>query len=275
MFFKRDTEVYFHNKIKAKQIIKNPYTSSPYNYPKPQVIPRKLFQMWHSKELPPKMQENVESLKKKNPELEYFLYDDKECANFIKTHFSENVLKAYNKLLPAAYKADLWRYCVMYIHGGVYLDIKYKCVDGFKFVDIMDREHFVLDTDPGNWKPGTYGIYNAFIIAKPGNPSFLKYIQSIVHHTQINYYGYNPLYPTGPGLLGELYFGNILDNISDNIRKLDDFDLVHDNINKTAFVIYKNQIILQEYPEYRMEQKAKQNHKHYGELWKERAIYSF
>jgi hypothetical protein len=158
----------------------------------------------------------------------------------------------------------------MYIHGGVYIDIKYKCVDGFKFIDIMNREHFVLDTNQGYWKPGTHGIYNALIISKPGNPLLLDAIQHIVHNTHTNYYGFSALYPTGPGLLGELYFGNIIENMS----KIDDFDLAHANINKIAFIIYKNQIILQEYPEYRMEQRAKQKHKHYGELWKQRTIYT-
>jgi mannosyltransferase OCH1-like enzyme len=266
-------EKHLHNKIKVKQIIKHPY-KSPTGQPKPSVVPMKLFQTWYTKELPPKMQENVQNIKKQTPALEYFLYDDNDCVTFIKKHFSEDVVHAYNALLPGAYKADLWRYCVMYILGGVYLDIKYQCVDGFKFIDIMDREHFVIDTifdmNPSHWKPGTHGIYNALIIAKPGNPLLLDAIQYIVRNTQINYYGFSALYPTGPGLLGELYFGNIYHNTS----MIDNFDLAHANINKIAFIIYKNQIILQEYPEYRMEQRAKQKHKHYGELWKQGTIYT-
>jgi hypothetical protein len=157
----------------------------------------------------------------------------------------------------------------MYIHGGVYLDIKYQCVDGFKFVDIMDREHFVLER-PYFWKPGTYGIYNALIIAKPGNPLLLDAIVNIVRNTQINFYGFNPLYPTGPGLLGELYFGNIDDNIS----MIDKFDLVFNMIGGEDVIIYKNQIILQSYPEYRREQRKTQQNKHYTQLWHQRSIYN-
>jgi hypothetical protein len=104
----------------------------------------------------------------------------------------------------------------------------------------MDREHFVLER-PYYWKPGTYGIYNALIIAKPGNPLLFECIQNIVRNTQTNYYGYNPLYPTGPGLLGELYFGNINDNVS----MIDNFDIVFNMINGADVIIYKNQIILQ------------------------------
>jgi mannosyltransferase OCH1-like enzyme len=260
------SEVYIENQIKSKREVNSIY--KPPSSPKTPVVPMKLFQTWHSKDLPPKMQETVETLKKQNPELEYFLFDENECINFITTHFDEEVVDAYNKLIPAAYKADLWRYCVMYIHGGVYLDIKYQCVDGFKFIDIMDREHFVLDTDSG--KSGIYGIYNALIISKPGNPIFLDCIKNIVRNTQTNYYGFNTSCPTGPVLLGKLYFGNI----EDNMHMFDNMDLAFNRINGTDIVIYKNQIILQSYPEYRKEQRVTQKQKYYVLLWYDRAIYN-
>ena len=268
MVYKNNSQVDISTIIKTKQIVKHKY--KPPSYPKTTIVPKKLFQTWHSKDLPEKMRENIINIQKQNPELEYFLFDDNDCVDFIGTHFDNDVLDAYNKLIPGAYKADLWRYCVMYIDGGVYLDIKYQCVDGFKFIDIMDREHFVLDIWPHQFKPGTHGIYNALIIAKPGNPLLLTAIKRIVHNTQTDYYGFSSLYPTGPGLLGELYFGNI----NNNTKMLDNFNLVHDYINGIGFIIYKNQIILQFYPEYRTEQRANQKHKHYGELWQQRAIYN-
>ena len=268
MIYEKDPELYIHTIIKTKQTINLPY--KPPSSPKTSVVPMKLFQTWHSKELPPKMRETIETIQRNNPELEYFLFDNNDCINFIKAHFSDDVVDAYNRLLPGAYKADLWRYCVMYVHGGVYLDVKYQCIDGFKFIDIMDREHFVLER-PYFWKPGTYGIYNALIIAKPGNSLFMDAIQNIVRNAQIGYYGFNSLYPTGPGLLGELYFGNINDNAS----MLDNFDLVFNMIDGEDVIIYKNKIILQSYPEYRMEQRKTQQNKHYTQLWQQRSIYTY
>jgi mannosyltransferase OCH1-like enzyme len=268
VIYEKDPEMDIYDYVKAKQIVEHKYKSP--GSPKTSVVPMKLFQTWHSKELPPKMQRTIDTIQKNNPELEYFFFDDNDCANFIQTYYEADVVNAYNKLLPGAYKADLWRYCVMYIHGGVYLDVKYQCVDGFKFIDIMDREHFVLDR-PYFWKPGTYGIYNALIIAKPGNQLLLNAIQNIVRNTQTNYYGFNYLYPTGPGLLGELYFGNINDNAS----MFNDFDLVYNYIDMKDIIIYKNQMILQSYPEYRTEQLTKQRHKHYTHLWYQRAIYIY
>ena len=72
------------------------------------------------------MQKAIDNLQTCNPELEYFLFDDNDCIEFIKTHFENDVVDAYYRLIPGAYKADLWRYCVMYIEGGIYIDIKYK-----------------------------------------------------------------------------------------------------------------------------------------------------
>jgi hypothetical protein len=133
----------------------------------------------------------------------------------------------------------------------------------------MDREHFVLER-PYFWKPDTHGIYNALIISKPGNPILLTAIKNIVHNTQTDYYGFNRLYPTGPGLLGELYLGRI----NENIKMFDNFEMVYNTFSAQDVIIYKNQIILQSYPEYRIEQHAKQKHKHYTHLWNERAIYN-
>ena len=40
------------------------------------VVPLKIFTTWHTKHLPPKIQENWDALKSENPEFEHYLYDD-------------------------------------------------------------------------------------------------------------------------------------------------------------------------------------------------------
>ena len=54
------------------------------------------------------------------------------CREFIKNNFDLDILNAYDILKPGAFKADLWRCCILYIYGGIYLDIKYGCFAGFK-----------------------------------------------------------------------------------------------------------------------------------------------
>ena len=46
----------------------------------------------------------------------------------MKKHFSEKIYKAYCRLPTAIMKSELWRYCVIYIHGGIYTDSDAECI---------------------------------------------------------------------------------------------------------------------------------------------------
>jgi hypothetical protein len=58
-----------------------------------------------------------------NPHYSFSYYDDARCEALIREHFHASVLIAFQSLRQGAAKADLWRYCCLYIHGGVYLDL--------------------------------------------------------------------------------------------------------------------------------------------------------
>jgi len=77
------------------------------------------------KNLPPIMAKVVDEIKNTNPEFTNVLYDIVDCREFIKTYF-DNALPAFDKLKPISYKSDLWRLCVLYKYGGVYLDVKFN-----------------------------------------------------------------------------------------------------------------------------------------------------
>lgn len=223
-------------------------------------IPLNLYTCWHTKELPPLMKQNYEQLKIDNPEFNHFLYDENECRDFIKNNFDNRVLNAYNLLIPCSYKSDLWRFCILYVNGGIYLDIKYKCVNGFKFISLTENEYFTRDI-------GEKCVYTALIVTMPKNEILLKCINQIVINVQNKYYGPDALYPTGPGLLGSFF--------TDNEKKqLELFhDLISDNISSKFFIVYKDTLILHFYSGYREEQAKYQKNKHYLTLWKEKKIY--
>ena len=90
----------------------------------PEIIPRTVFQTFHTKQLPIEISRIRDNLIKNNPGFSYRLSDDNDCRQFIKDNFDDEVLWAFDILRPGAYKADLWRYCVMFKIGGIYLDIK-------------------------------------------------------------------------------------------------------------------------------------------------------
>jgi len=221
-------------------------------------IPANLFQTWKSKILPPYMNACVSRLKRQNHEFKHYLFDDDDCRDFIAEHFDEKVLYSFDALLPGAYKADLWRYCVLYIRGGIYLDIKYECYHNFKLNTLLDKPHYVLDRKEYA-APGSVLVYNGFIVSPAKNPVLKMCIEQIVQNVANREFGYNPLYPTGPGLLGQV------------LGKDKDIDLTYSS--DTKYILLDRKKILKIYPEYRDEQNKLQPGNHYHFLWKQGLIY--
>ena len=203
------------------------------------------------------MKANVELLKKQNPEFKHYLYDDKMCREFIAEHFDKDVLWSFDKLKPGAYKSDLWRYCILYIHGGIYLDIKFYCANNFKLIELTDKEYYVLDIPWNN----TPGIYQAFLSCLPKNKILYKCIQEIVDNCINNRYNYSALDVTGPTIMASFF----------NFNELLNFKL-HNNGNTISM---NNKIILSAYNNYRDEQSKTQNVEHYSILWHNRNIYNY
>jgi mannosyltransferase OCH1-like enzyme len=246
-----------------KEVLLIKLYKQPYTFFKPEynsIIPLKIFQTWYTKDLPPKMRERVELLKSQNPKFDHFLFDDNDCANFIKNNFDEDVLFAYDNLIPGAYKADLWRLCVLYVYGGIYMDIKLSCVNGFKLIELTESNHFIKD------RPLPLSIFNSMMICQKGHPFLLMSINKIVNNVKTKYYGLTPLDPTGPVMLGNLILNNKL---------LLNIDMFH--YTKGGYIVYKNRFIIStEYPEYNNERKSTYNSintKRYDALWFERNIY--
>lgn len=157
------------------------------------MIPRRIWQTWHTK-LSPKMEAVVNTLKSQHPEFTHALYDISDCRAFLRENFDSHVLEAYDTLLPYAYKADLWRLCVLYIHGGIYLDVKFQCVGDFRLSELLDKEYYAKDLVALN-------ISNGIMVCMPKNASLLTAINKIVQNVSIRYYGSSCLDITGPVLL--------------------------------------------------------------------------
>lgn len=226
------------------------------------VIPLNIFQTWHTLDLPINMKNAVNKLKTQNPEFTHYLYDDNMCREFIKTNFENDVLYAYDKLKPGAYKADLWRYCVLYVYGGIYLDIKYTCINNFKFIQLIDREYWVRDR---NVDTGYHGIYQALLICLPNNEILKNSIYKIIDNVKNNFYG-----GTGGKLMvsGPLLMKNFFSQ-----KAILTFELNYNNTG--TYINYNNEHILQEFGNYRKEQSEHNITLHYEKMWKDNNIYNY
>ncbi len=219
-------------------------------------IPLKIFQTWHTKDLPPHMNEISKSFAISNPEFEYFMFDENDCRNYIKMYYGDQVLEAYDTLIPRSYKSDLWRFCVLFREGGIYIDIKFRCYNGVKLINMTDREYFVRDHNPSN-------AYTGFIVCGPGCKALENCIKRIVENVRNRYYGLSSLHPTGPALLAKQFSYNEISNFPLRLGIGD---------GGSQRIIKDDEIILIEYENYRKEQ-SKEILPHYSILWKEKRIY--
>ena len=108
---------------------------------------------------------------------------DKHCILFIKDNFSVELAKLFIDIPIGMYKADLWRLCKLYIHGGVYADIDlvpYVSIDS-----LLNGNSFYSCIGIDN-----KSIFQALIITTPKNPLILCMLMSLIQN--------RPFYKDGP-----------------------------------------------------------------------------
>ena len=84
------------------------------------------------------------------------IYDNDDIRRFLARHFSSNVQKAFSHINPAygACVSDFARYCLVYIRGGAYLDIKSRVNRPLQ--PLFDRgggDALVVTHWPGGYRP--------------------------------------------------------------------------------------------------------------------------
>ena len=111
------------------------------------MIPKIIFQTWKTKEPNGSIDKLRNTWISKNPEFAYEYYDDNDIKTFIETHFDDRVKKCYSRILNGSLKADFFRYCVVYIKGGLYIDIDISCEKPLTSIFNFDDIHLITTTD--------------------------------------------------------------------------------------------------------------------------------
>ena len=85
------------NKIKSRNKKARPQQPPPVyltpSHKESSSIPLKIWQTWHTKELPPSVEECVKNIKDSNPEFEHRILDAAECRAMIENNFSAEILE--------------------------------------------------------------------------------------------------------------------------------------------------------------------------------------
>lgn len=133
-----------------------------------------------------------------NPEYTYHMYNEQDILAYIRDHYP-GILPLYQRIVPAAFKADLFRYLVLYREGGVYMDCKTSTIVPLRTF-IPSHTSFVcfLDILEGC-------IQNSFIACSPGHPILRDMIERCCRNISKEYYGINAFDITGPQMCGRAF----------------------------------------------------------------------
>lgn len=194
------------------KLMQNIYDNNTTNKEK-HVIPKVLYKTGVEKysNLSPQMLELFDKIRKENPEIKIVYFDNDGCRKFILRHFGKNVLQAFDVLLPGSYKADLFRYCVLYINGGIYGDLTqtYK----YPFNRIIDYTKDMCLTRDRVFGHKDFGIQISFMACRPRLDIYKHAIKGVIDNINNNYYGLTSIDPTGPRLF-KLCYNKEKDNIN-------------------------------------------------------------
>ena len=165
-----------------------------------QRIPKYIFQTLETNLVP---QELYESSTKRwiemNPGYQYFFFDAVDRREFIKNNCEKFVYEMYEKLIPGAYKADLWRYCVLHKYGGCYVDS--QMVPLVPFNEIIENKLSFISAYDRFGDP--FGILCGFLCCTPQHPILQMTIIDTCIMTFFDLFGSTTLDLTGPGRLGK------------------------------------------------------------------------
>ncbi|RFU35580.1 hypothetical protein B7463_g814, partial [Scytalidium lignicola] len=163
-------------------------------------FPKKIWQTWKVDPLDfePRDLECARTWTAKNPAYRYEVLTDSNDIGYVEHHFGPNglnrpdIVYMYRSLTAQIIKADLLRYLIMYVEGGVYADIDVealKSIDRFiperyheKDVDMIigveiDQPEFITHPILG---PKSESFCQWTFMCKPGLPVMMRLIDHII-----------------------------------------------------------------------------------------------
>jgi mannosyltransferase OCH1-like enzyme len=185
------------------------------------LIPRVIHQTWFepvTEEAYPNMSRLIESFRQSGWEYEF--YDDDKAAQFLSAHFPPEVREAYDVIIPGAFRADLFRYCVLLIRGGVYADMDIMLESNLDQVVDGTIGFMTPQDSPGEPIGHRSCLWNGFMASAPGHVFLAQTIQNVVNNvrnrfTSVDYddmlcpnpvlslsHTVDTLYTCGPCILG-------------------------------------------------------------------------
>ena len=155
------------------------------------LIPKIIHQTFATRILPDDIITIIDNNKKLCPDCIFKFYNDEDCDIFIKNNFDDRVYKSYKTINPiyGAMKADFFRYCILYIEGGVYLDVK-SILHQNIFNHIKKNDVCILDIERNYlepWRTNNPTFEQWLLIFCKNHPYLLHMINQMIYYIDIRF----------------------------------------------------------------------------------------
>jgi hypothetical protein len=123
----------------------------------------------------------INNVKNKNPDWEYYFYDDYQIKDFLLKEYGQAYVDKFDSFKSGAHKADLFRLCWLYKNGGVYIDIDMEILKPLDEIIENNEGDLIM---PLSRDCNVERLFNAFIITNKGNSKIRECIEKIMLVTQ-------------------------------------------------------------------------------------------
>lgn len=126
----------------------------------------------------------VRQIQQQYPDWKLRVYDNADCIALITRHFELPVVRAYHKINPkyGAMQADLFRYCVLFVSGGFYIDFTLDLPAQLDMLDLSADAYLVPLQSKNLYRKRkkAYAMYEQWaMLFKPSHPYLKTIVESI------------------------------------------------------------------------------------------------
>eukprot|EP00804_Cyclotella_cryptica_P010542 CCRYP_016320-RA/>CCRYP_016320-RA protein AED:0.34 eAED:0.34 QI:105/1/1/1/1/1/2/310/906 len=116
---------------------------------------------------------------------EYRFYTDATARKYIEANYPRRFVTVFDSLVPGAYKADFFRYLVLYKDGGIYVDVDVMLNTNLDSFITPDIAFFAPIDAVGSYADEHFCIWNGFLGSAPASPILTNVIEWMVNMVSI------------------------------------------------------------------------------------------
>lgn len=196
----------------------------------PKIIHRIWFDFGNGENIPKSSEFHVEKCHRMHKDWKVMWWNEKDAHHFVETYFPQYI-DIYDRLHHPVQRVDVLRYMILYIYGGMYLDIDITCLKSVdEYLSSIENKKDVvcIPLSQQNTFMKSPLLNNYLMISHPNHPFWMhvleewarrcfeemnwanKYFGTLL--TSMSYFFNDTthlvLYQSGPGLISDIFFNH-------------------------------------------------------------------